>query len=105
MNYCSQVCKWNTYEEGCTKPFAEICPLSNMHVAKDSNVPTNADWKGGRMKIIEVDSEIRLLVDINNGYCPCAVIQNEDTKCPCKEFREQTTPGLCHCGRYEKVDE
>lgn len=39
------------------------------------------------------------------GYCPCSLVQTEDTKCLCKEFREQDTPGLCHCGLYEKVSE
>lgn len=43
------------------------------------------------------------IVAQNDGYCPCAIEQNEDTLCPCREFREQTEPGLCHCGRYEKV--
>ena len=28
---CSQVCKWNTYEYGCTKPLAETCPLINLN--------------------------------------------------------------------------
>ena len=27
----------------------------------------------------------------NQGHCPCRLIKNEDTKCMCKEFREQTT--------------
>ena len=36
-------------------------------------------------------------------YCPCALIQNEDTICPCKTFREQDCPGECACGRYEKI--
>ena len=56
------------------------------------------------MKIIEVDPSIRTLVEQNNGYCPCLVQKNEDTKCMCKDFREQTTPGPCHCGRFEKVE-
>lgn len=38
----------------------------------------------------------------NGGYCPCSIIQSEDTKCMCKEFREKTTIGLCHCGLYFK---
>ena len=56
------------------------------------------------LKINEVDSSIRNLVDDNGGYCPCAVVKNEDTKCMCKAFREQKEPGLCHCGRFEKVE-
>lgn len=55
------------------------------------------------LKIIEVDSTVRTLVDQNDGYCPCAVFKNKDTKCMCKEFREQKEPGVCHCGRFEKV--
>lgn len=30
MNDCGQICKWNTWEQGCIKPQDEICPLSNM---------------------------------------------------------------------------
>ena len=55
------------------------------------------------MKIIEIDKDIKRLVDENNGYCPCTVVKNADTKCICKEFREQQHPGVCHCGRFEKV--
>lgn len=36
-------------------------------------------------------------------YCPCKLERNDDTVCPCKEFREQFYEGECHCGRYEKV--
>lgn len=57
------------------------------------------------MKIIEVNPGIRELVKQADGYCPCAVQRTPDTKCICKEFREQTKPGLCHCGRYEWVAE
>ena len=39
----------------------------------------------------------------NGGYCPCAVIKNDDTKCMCKEFREQDNEGECHCGRFIKT--
>lgn len=56
------------------------------------------------MLIKEVDKSVKELVDQNDGYCPCAVHKTPDTKCMCKEFREQTTPGLCHCGRFEKVE-
>ncbi len=55
------------------------------------------------LRIVEVRPEIRADVDANNGYCPCAIWQTPDTKCMCKEFREQTEPGECHCGRFEKV--
>lgn len=32
-----------------------------------------------------------------DGYCPCRADKNEDTKCPCKEYRET---GKCHCNLY-----
>ena len=56
------------------------------------------------MKIKTVNYDIAMLVAANGGYCPCAIEKNEDTKCICKEFREQES-GLCHCGRYMKVEE
>lgn len=40
----------------------------------------------------------------NAGYCPCAVFQNEDTKCICKEFRDQAKEGFCRCKRYLKKE-
>ena len=46
--------------------------------------------------------EITLAVQNNDGFCPCLLEKNEDTKCMCKAFREQEEPGFCHCGRFEK---
>jgi ferredoxin-thioredoxin reductase catalytic subunit len=50
--------------------------------------------------------EIKQLVKDNDGYCPCRIYKNEDTKCMCKEFRDQikdeSFEGLCHCGLYYK---
>lgn len=42
----------------------------------------------------------------NDGYCPCRMEKNKDTKCMCKEFREQVQDpefeGYCHCMLYYK---
>lgn len=57
------------------------------------------------MKIREIDPSVKVQVDKCGGYCPCAIAHVPETKCMCKEFREQETPGPCHCGRYEKVIE
>ncbi|MBQ0087896.1 MAG: hypothetical protein KBT27_01010 [Prevotellaceae bacterium] len=43
----------------------------------------------------------------NDGYCPCRLKKTPDTKCKCREFREQVEreeEGYCHCGLwyYEK---
>lgn len=54
------------------------------------------------MSIFEVNPSFGEFVKLNDGYCPCMIEKTEDTKCPCKDFREQKEPGLCHCGRFEK---
>lgn len=42
----------------------------------------------------------------NGGYCPCRLRRDDDTKCMCKEFREQIADpefeGYCHCMLYYK---
>ena len=58
-----------------------------------------------KLKIIEVNPHVKIDVDANDGYCPCAIWQTPDTKCMCKEFRNQTKPGECYCGRFAKVME
>ena len=56
-----------------------------------------------QLRIVEANPGFRKAVALNDGYCPCMIEKSEDTKCMCKEFREQETPGPCHCGRFEKV--
>ena len=51
----------------------------------------------------QIVDEILDALDKNNGYCPCKLEKNNDTKCMCKEFREQKE-GYCHCGLYIKED-
>lgn len=60
------------------------------------------------MKIVinedkELVTAIRQGLKDNDGYCPCAIQKTEDTKCMCKEFREQKS-GPCHCGLYIKIE-
>lgn len=50
----------------------------------------------------ELVKEIKEKLKANGGFCPCRTEKNEDTKCPCKEFRKQKT-GECYCGLYYKV--
>ena len=59
---CSQVCKWNTYEYGCTKPLAETCPLINLN-AKPKPM-TNAD----RIRSM-TDEELAELIDRETDSC------------------------------------
>ena len=41
-----------------------------------------------------------------NGHCSCKLEVSEETKCMCKEFREQIADpefeGFCHCMLYYK---
>lgn len=53
---------------------------------------------------IELVNEIKYKLKENGGYCPCRIQQTPDTKCMCKEFRDQIKrgeSGECHCGLYE----
>ena len=52
----------------------------------------------------EYAEKIRQKLKENNNYCPCKLLKNSDTKCMCKEFREQKE-GFCHCGLYYKTKE
>lgn len=55
----------------------------------------------------ELVNQIREKLKETGGYCPCRVQRNEDTKCMCKEFREQIErgeSGECHCGLYVVVE-
>lgn len=57
-----------------------------------------------RIKVIaDVDyaAEVRRKIKENDGYCPCKLIKNDDTRCMCKEFLEMEE-GACHCGLYIK---
>ena len=40
------------------------------------------------------------------GYCPCRTERKEETKCMCREFKEQIKDpefeGFCHCMLYYK---
>lgn len=61
------------------------------------------------IKLNENKDVVKMLKDKmkeNGGYCPCRLTKNEDTKCICKEFREQIDDpnfeGYCHCMLYYK---
>lgn len=51
----------------------------------------------------ELVKEIREKLKENGGYCPCRLEHTQDTKCMCKEFRDQIERrenGECHCGLF-----
>lgn len=54
----------------------------------------------------DIVNTIREGLKRNDGYCPCKREKTEDTKCMCKEFRDQIADlnfeGYCHCLLYYK---
>ncbi len=53
----------------------------------------------------KIVDEVREKLRQNDGYCPCALVKNADTKCMCKDFREHIIEGECHCGLYIKYND
>lgn len=56
----------------------------------------------------ELVNEIRKKIKENGGYCPCRLEHTPDTKCICKEFRDQIERkefGECHCGLYTVIND
>jgi len=49
-------------------------------------------------------NKITKAVKKNGNYCPCRLAKTPENKCMCKEFKEQTVTGECHCGRFIKVE-
>ena len=54
----------------------------------------------------EIADMVKEWLKARGGYCPCRREMTEDTKCMCKEFREQIADpefeGYCHCMLYYK---
>ncbi|MBQ1948279.1 MAG: ferredoxin thioredoxin reductase catalytic beta chain [Clostridia bacterium] len=54
----------------------------------------------------EVVKAVREGLAAKGGYCPCRIEKTEDTKCMCREFKEQIADpefeGFCHCMLYYK---
>ncbi|MBQ8818409.1 MAG: ferredoxin thioredoxin reductase catalytic beta chain [Clostridia bacterium] len=54
----------------------------------------------------EVVKTVKQGLKDKDGYCPCRLKKSEDTKCICREFREQMADpdfeGYCHCMLYYK---
>ena len=54
----------------------------------------------------EIVKTVKEGLERTGGYCPCRLEWTGDTKCICKEFREQIKDpdfeGFCHCMLYYK---
>lgn len=57
----------------------------------------------------EIVSTVKAGLERTGGYCPCRLERTPDTKCMCKEFRDQikdpSFTGYCHCLLYYKSNE
>ena len=57
----------------------------------------------------EIVKVVREGLKERGGYCPCRRESTPDTKCMCKEFRDQIADpnfeGYCHCMLYYKSNE
>ena len=67
--------------------------------------------KVNTMKVVlnpdaEVVKTIKEGLERTGGYCPCRLQRSPETKCMCKEFRDQIKDpdfeGFCHCMLYKK---
>lgn len=55
---------------------------------------------------IEIVNIVKHALAENGGYCPCQLEKTFDTKCMCKDFRENIVCGeFCMCGLYKKLSE
>ena len=70
---------------------------------------SNNKKAAGRVRLNENAEVVRIVregLKRTGGYCPCRREQTEDTKCICREFREQMADpdfeGYCHCMLYYK---
>lgn len=54
----------------------------------------------------EIVQTVREGLKRTGGYCPCRLERTEETKCICREFRDQIADpdyeGYCHCMLYYK---
>lgn len=66
------------------------------------------------MKIVinenkEIADAVREGLKRTGGYCPCRRERTPETKCMCKEFRDQIADenfeGYCYCLLYKKIKE
>ncbi len=57
----------------------------------------------------EIVQTVREGLKRTGGYCPCRLERTEDTRCMCREFKEQIADpsfeGFCHCMLYYKKNE
>ena len=88
-----------------------IFPLFDVIIIKiNINYQSSGKEKNGMKIELNPDAEIVKTVKEGlkqtGGYCPCRRERTPETKCMCKEFRDQIADenyeGFCHCMLYYK---
>lgn len=64
----------------------ENYPIARQGLAANSNMVLNPN--------VGYVAQMVLAIEKKNGYCPCSLLQTEDTVCPCKPMREKS---ICAC--------
>ncbi len=80
--------------------FGRFIPNQDKHFDNVLGVELASDNQFAVKLNKDVDDILNKVLD-NLGYCPCSLIKNEDTRCCCKDFRNQLE-GQCSCGIYSK---
>lgn len=103
--YETLIISWNYSHETALYQIAQGLPHTCYHVAVYS------EERKAAMKISynpdeEIVKSVKEGLERTGGYCPCRIQRTDDTKCMCKEFRDQikdpTFEGFCHCLLYYK---
>ena len=83
--------------------------IAGSPLSAQSLHPVGKGEKNMKIRLNENEKVVKMVKEglkKKNGYCPCRLEMNEDTKCMCKEFREQIADenfeGYCHCMLYYK---
>ena len=96
-----------------TRSMAKDWKRATNQILGDGTTCSKTDpWKGGEGMKVELNPDKDIVETVREGlkrtggYCPCRLERTEDTKCMCKEFKEQIADpnfeGFCHCMLYYK---
>lgn len=80
--------------------FGRFIPNDNKHIDPILGVELASKNQYAVKLNKGVQKIIKAMTD-KNGYCPCRIDKNEDTRCCCLDFRNQVE-GICHCGIFSK---
>lgn len=102
--------KSKTGATGAKNMIAALDAMFAKKPAEPEPIPEKEDKSGDDYKVrlnekltVKKVNAILDAIDKNNGYCPCQPGQTADTKCHCKDFKENKKIGEpCICNIYVK---